>query len=496
MRRAVKEAIAPGAAGGLAGGLVFGAAMIDLGSLSSVASIIRVESPYVGFLVNMTIAAIVGAGLGVIVWRIRPGLGETLLWGLAYGTFWWFIGSLTLHPLVLSGEVDWSAEAAQAAFPALLGHVLYGSTAAMALVAIKGAGVRRFADTITIGCLIRGALAGLLAAWIIGLVLAAQGHLPTLVARMPADSRLAMWMAILLIGLIAGISYSASYPETNDGAGAGVIRGAMLGFLLWVIVPLSLLPAVNGHGLPWSANEIREVFPSMPGYVLLGAILALLHQWLTVLNRTLFSDLTEGGDQEGVGTEGLRAAGYGGVAGLVGGLLFTGVMAQTGAFGTVASLIGATSPVTGFFVHMTIAVLVGASYGLLFRRHSHDVGSALGWGLSYGFIWWILGPLTLMPAFLGSTPQWTADVAALVFPNLIGHLAYGGGIGVALYLLEARYRPWWVPQARASAELIERRREQVTTSAPALWTLVVIISLTLPVLLGPEAPVSVGPSGY
>ena len=143
---------------------------------------------------------------------------------------------------------------------------------------------------------------------------------------------------------------------------------------------------------------------------------------------------------------------------------------------------------------MAIANIVGATYGLLFSRQSYDVGSALGWGASYGFIWWLIGTLTLSPILLGDTPQWSADFAAQGFPFLIGHLIYGSGLGITFHLLEARYKPWWVPRRQAEADLINRRREAVLTSAPALWTLVVVISLTLPVLLGSEGLTSDFPS--
>jgi hypothetical protein len=38
--------------------------------------------------------------------------------------------------------------------------------------------------------------------------------------------------------------------------------------------------------------------------------------------------------------------------------------------------------------------------------------SAVGWGVSYGFVWWLIGPLTLMPILLGTTPDWTAGATA------------------------------------------------------------------------------------
>lgn len=37
---------------------------------------------------------------------------------------------------------------------------------------------------------------------------------------------------------------------------------------------------------------------------------------------------------------------------------------------------------------------------------------------------------------------------------------------------------------RRREQRVEHRKQQVLTSAPAIWTLVVVIALTLPVLLG------------
>jgi hypothetical protein len=65
-----------------------------------------------------------------------------------------------------------------------------------------------------------------------------------------------------------------------------------------------------------------------------------------------------------------------------------------------------------------------------------------------------------------------------------------------LQLLESRYKPWWVPQRQVDAIRVERRKEQVLTSAPALWALVVVISLTLPVLLGVDTGSAIPESVY
>ncbi len=73
---------------------------------------------------------------------------------------------------------------------------------------------------------------------------------------------------------------------------------------------------------------------------------------------------------------------------------------------------------------------------------------------------------------------------ATTFPNLIGHLTYGAGLGVIFYLLEARYSPWWIPRRQAEGVRVAHLIEQVLTSAPALWTLLIATGLTLSSLLG------------
>lgn len=225
------------------------------------------------------------------------------------------------------------------------------------------------------------------------------------------------------------------------------------------------------------------VSATLPGYLLFGAAVALFYQWIGTFINLLFSDYGGSGAEEGIGTQGLRILGRSVVAGWAGGLLFSLIMLQIGFLPSVADLIGATSSVTGFFVHLVISTLIGISFGLLFRRQSYDISSALGWGVSYRFFWSILGPLTLAPIFLGSSPQWSIEAMAATFPQFIGHLAYGAGLGVMFYALEARCRPWWTTRTEAGAALVAYRKEQVLTSAPALWTLLIAVGLTLPVVL-------------
>ena len=59
-------------------------------------------------------------------------------------------------------------------------------------------------------------------------------------------------------------------------------------------------------------------------------------------------------------------------------------MVQIGALRDVASLARADAEVVGLIIHFIIATIFGATYGLLFRRQTYDVGSAVGWGCRTG----------------------------------------------------------------------------------------------------------------
>ena len=85
-----RTGVLPGAIAGLVGGIVFGLAMLEVGNLPTIAQLVRVDSSAAGFIVQLAAALIIGAGFGLLVWHQRPSAGETLLWGLAYGAFWWY----------------------------------------------------------------------------------------------------------------------------------------------------------------------------------------------------------------------------------------------------------------------------------------------------------------------------------------------------------------------------------------------------------------------
>ncbi|MBZ6102094.1 hypothetical protein [Streptomyces olivaceus] len=174
---------------------------------------------------------------------------------------------------------------------------------------------------------------------------------------------------------------------------------------------------------------------------------------------------------------------HGVAAGLAGGVLFTGVMVTVGFLPTVASLVGSGSAAVGLVLHLLISQVVGVTYALFFRRRSFDAASGIGWGVSYGLLWWILGNLTLLPVLLGAGPRWSAAALAESFPSLVGHLAYGAVLGLVYQRLEARVSPWHLTRSQAAAARATARREQTLSAAPALWSLVACVALLVPVLV-------------
>ena len=118
-----------GAYGGIAGGLIFGAMMGVMGMLPMIGSMVGQPTAGAGFVLHMVNSVIIGAGFAIVLGRFVSGTGSSVGLGLAYGGAWWFLGPLTLMPLLMGMGfgVNWSAAAAAAMLPSLVGHLVYGS---------------------------------------------------------------------------------------------------------------------------------------------------------------------------------------------------------------------------------------------------------------------------------------------------------------------------------------------------------------------------------
>jgi hypothetical protein len=104
----------------------------------------------------------------------------------------------------------------------------------------------------------------------------------------------------------------------------------------------------------------------------------------------------------------------------------------------VGQILGSPSVAVGWLYHLFNSAIIGAIYGWLLGRRARAYGSGFAWGATYGFVWWILGGLVLMPMMLGMpafAPLMVPDMRMVAMGSLVGHLIYGlilGGLFVAL----------------------------------------------------------------
>jgi uncharacterized membrane protein YagU involved in acid resistance len=136
------------------------------------------------------------------------------------------------------------------------------------------------------------------------------------------------------------------------------------------------------------------------------------------------------------------------VAGLVGGVGFGIMMQMMNAptpeggqmpmMAMVAQVVRSDSMAAGWVYHLFNSAVIGAVFGWLLGQRAHRIGSGMGWGALYGFIWWILGALMLMPLFLGMpafAPLTMAPMRPIAMGSLVGHLIYGIILGGGFAML-------------------------------------------------------------
>jgi hypothetical protein len=111
-------------------------------------------------------------------------------------------------------------------------------------------------------------------------------------------------------------------------------------------------------------------------------------------------------------------------AALIGGSVFGVQMAVGGMLPMVAQLVGSQNPVVGFVMHLIISAIIGAVYGVIAPRLPSGWLVAMGAGIVYGVIWWVLGALVMMPLLLGMG-EMVFQIGDMQLMSLIGHVIFG-----------------------------------------------------------------------
>lgn len=412
-----------------------------------------------------------------------PGAG--LLWGLAYALLLWLADPDGLFSAMMRTETG-MLDAARVQFPVLVAYLLcFGMPLGIALGVVRSLAARPETASFSLPrALMVGGMAGIVGGWAFGKWMAKVNFFP-LIAGLVHSTSSGIGMTLhFVFAIIIGATFGLLFQRDVRGLGSSLGWGLGYGLLWWFLGPLTLLPILQGVSIDWSSTRGAELFGSLVGHVVYGLLVGLIYAMLDRLWIAFFieSDPLRR-EPEGTGVRTLRSLGWGALASLVGGVLFSLVMASTGALARIAGVVGGTSPVVGFLLHLLISAPIGMSYGLLFQRESPSVGAGVVWGMLYGLAWWFLGPLTLLPIMLGGSFTWTPAAANAALPELVGHLLYGAVTAAVFLLLERNHDDWLRLDPRIAAREARLRRP-VGTPAPALWFFVLSLGVVLPILLG------------
>jgi uncharacterized membrane protein YagU involved in acid resistance len=414
-----------------------------------------------------------------------PGAG--IIWGLGCAfLFWLLLPAGILPALEHTGARMTMLDEARQNFPALVGIlVLLGMPLGMAFGIRNSLSGKISQPRFSWGrAIVAGGLAGTLSSLIFSRWMYAGDFFPLLAGAGELGSRAVMVAWHVFVALLIGVTFGLLFQRDVRGFGSSMGWGMGYTIFWWFFGPMTLFPVITGVRPDWSAQQASEIFGSLVGHILYGLLLGIIYAALDrVWVRLIIESDPLNREAGGSGVRILRSITWGGMAGLIGGIVSSPIMLATGTLPKIAGLETTLSGVHGVVIHLVMSTLIGTTYGILFRDEAPSIGMGIPWGLVFGLVWWYAGPMTLLPLFLTGVCDWSASAASALLPSLMGHLLYGAVTAAVFLEIEQRYKRWLLFDPRTAAQELRRVRP-VGTPATPLWFFALGLGILLPILLG------------
>lgn len=281
------RALVVGALAGAIGGGVFGHWMSVGGwYFPLIARMLNSENASTGELLHYIFSIVIGCGFGLLFQRDIRGLGSSLGWGAGYAIMWWFLGPLTLLPIMGEQGIDWSYANATNLFPVLAGHIMYGLIVGLVYAFLDKMWVRFFSESDPInrepeGPGLRawnsvkwGAISSLAGGLLFSLLLLRAGYLPKLAELVGGTSVLLGFLVNMVVSAGIGITYGLLFQREAPNLASAFCWGLVYGLIWWFAGPLTLLPLFLTGSFDWTVEAAGALLPSLVGHLLYGAVTA------------------------------------------------------------------------------------------------------------------------------------------------------------------------------------------------------------------------------